>query len=256
MERRTHAVLDAARAAGVRYVDAARSYGRAEEFLASWLQSRGVAPGELTVGSKWGYRYTGDWRMDAPVQEEKDHSVAAFRRQLAETRSVLGAHLDLYQVHSATPDSAVLEDAEVLGALAELAAEGVAVGLSVSGPRQAEVVHRALALAVGGVGPFSAVQATWNLLEPSVSPALEAAHDRGWGVIVKEVLANGRLADIAGGAMAAAAALPWADVVLSGAVTPGQLRAGVRAVTGGEAAAPRPETPVEYWRRRAGLPWH
>ena len=34
MEGRAHAVLDAAHAAGVRYFDAARSYGRAEEFLA------------------------------------------------------------------------------------------------------------------------------------------------------------------------------------------------------------------------------
>ena len=34
-------MLDAAYAAGVRYVDAARSYGRAEEFLAGWLAERG-----------------------------------------------------------------------------------------------------------------------------------------------------------------------------------------------------------------------
>jgi len=33
-------VLDAARAAGIRYVDVARSYGRAEEFLARWLGER------------------------------------------------------------------------------------------------------------------------------------------------------------------------------------------------------------------------
>ena len=32
---------DAAYAAGVRYVDAARSYGLAEEFLAGWLAERG-----------------------------------------------------------------------------------------------------------------------------------------------------------------------------------------------------------------------
>src|SRR5690242_13516032 len=33
MQTRAHATLDAAWAAGVRYFDAARSYGRAEEFL-------------------------------------------------------------------------------------------------------------------------------------------------------------------------------------------------------------------------------
>src|SRR6516165_3107252 len=58
MEARAHAVLDAAWAAGVRYFDAARSYGRAEEFLGRWLAARDIAPADVTVGSKWGYTYT------------------------------------------------------------------------------------------------------------------------------------------------------------------------------------------------------
>ncbi|MEV0593263.1 aldo/keto reductase [Nonomuraea cavernae] len=62
---RSWAVLDAAWAAGVRYFDVARSYGRAEEFLAGWLRERAIAPGAVTVGSKWGYAYVGDWRTDA-----------------------------------------------------------------------------------------------------------------------------------------------------------------------------------------------
>ena len=37
MRAHAHAVLDAACDAGVRYFDAARSYGLAEEFLGSWL---------------------------------------------------------------------------------------------------------------------------------------------------------------------------------------------------------------------------
>jgi aryl-alcohol dehydrogenase-like predicted oxidoreductase len=40
MRRRTASMLDAAWDAGIRYIDVARSYGRAEEFLASWLRSR------------------------------------------------------------------------------------------------------------------------------------------------------------------------------------------------------------------------
>src|ERR687886_3041643 len=87
MERRTHEVLDTAYAAGVRYVDAARSYGRAEEFLGAGLSARGLVPGALTVGSKWGYRYTGDWRLDAEVQEVKDLSVDHLRRQFAAPRA-------------------------------------------------------------------------------------------------------------------------------------------------------------------------
>jgi hypothetical protein len=75
-------------AAGVRYVDAARSYGLAEEFLAGWLAERGHA--DVVVGSKWGYRYTGGWRLDAPVQEVKEHSLAMFTTQLAQSRALRG----------------------------------------------------------------------------------------------------------------------------------------------------------------------
>jgi aryl-alcohol dehydrogenase-like predicted oxidoreductase len=56
MRRHTYAVLDAAYDAGVREFDAARSYGRAEEFLGRWLRSR--RPEGVTVGSKWSYVYT------------------------------------------------------------------------------------------------------------------------------------------------------------------------------------------------------
>ena len=75
-----------------------------------------------------------------------------------------------------------------------LAALGVPVGLSLSGPAQSEALRRALAIEVDGRPLFSAVQATWNLLEPSVAPALGEAKAAGWTVIVKEALANGRLA--------------------------------------------------------------
>jgi hypothetical protein len=42
------------------------------------------------------------------VHETKDHSLAMFRDQLPQTTALLGAHLDLYQVHSATLESGVL----------------------------------------------------------------------------------------------------------------------------------------------------
>src|SRR5439155_14371869 len=101
LERRAHTVLDVAHDAGVRHFDAARSYGRAEEFLASWLERRGLRPGDVTIASKWGYTYTAGWRVQADQPEVKDLSVTTFRRQLAETRSLLGPWLSLYQVHSA-----------------------------------------------------------------------------------------------------------------------------------------------------------
>src|SRR5919107_976210 len=244
LRRRTHAVLDAAEAEGLRYFDAARSYGRAEEFLASWLAERGIEPGEVTVGSKWGYEYTGGWRIDAEKHEVKDLGVSALRRQLDETRGVLGEHLDLYQIHSATLESGVLEDDAVLGKLESLKETGVAVGLSVTGPRQAETIARALE-----IGAFDSVQATWNLLERSASDALARAHEAGLGVIVKEALAYGRLAAREGDAderlpavarergqtpdalaLSAALAQPWADVVLSGVATVEALHSNLSAL--------------------------
>jgi aryl-alcohol dehydrogenase-like predicted oxidoreductase len=273
MRERAWAVLDAAWAHGVRYVDAARSYGRAEEFLAGWLERRGLPAGALTVGSKWGYAYVGGWRMDADRHEVKDLGAATLRRQLAETRALLGGRLGLYQIHSATLESGVLDDSEVREELAALRASGVAVGLTVTGPGQAETIDRALA-----GGGFDAVQATWNLLERSAGAALERAHRAGLGVIVKEAVANGRLTARGGEpallaaaaergaapdaiAIAAALARPWVDVVLSGAVTAEMLASNLGALEvawDGELERrllALEEGPERYWQRRSDLPW-
>jgi aryl-alcohol dehydrogenase-like predicted oxidoreductase len=274
LARRAHAVLDAAWDAGVRYFDAARSYGLAEEFLSSWLAGRDLAGDSPVIGSKWGYTYTGRWRMDESVQESKDLSAATFRRQLAETRDLLGDRLSLFQIHSATIESGVLDDDDLLAELAALRSSGVAVGVSVTGAGQAETIDRALEL-----GLFDTVQATWNLLERSAAPALQRAHDAGLGVIVKEVVANGRLT-VHGAepallayardhalppdavAIAAAISQPWSDVVLSGAVNPEMLASNLRArelLVGG--ARPADELsklcvdPDAYWQRRSRLPW-
>ena len=242
LEARAHAVLDAAWEAGVRYFDAARSYGLAEAFLASWLTTRDHSAHAFVIGSKWGYIYTGQWRMREPVQEHKDLSVATFRRQLAETRQLLADNLGQYQIHSATIESGVFDDEELLAELAALRRSGVAIGVTVTGPGQAESIDRALE-----IGIFDTVQATWNLLERSAAPALQRARDAGLGVIVKEALANGRLTihgadpallayardrDVPPDAVAIAAAIsqPWSDVVLSGAVSPEMLASNLRAL--------------------------
>ena len=275
MADRTYAMLDAAYEAGIRYFDAARSYGRAEEFLGAWLADRGVP--DAVAGSKWGYRYTGGWKLDAEPQEVKEHSLAMFTTQLAETRALLGDRLALYQIHSLTADSGPLDDRELLAALAGLRDQGVLVGISTSGPGQADTLRRAMDATVDGQPVFSTAQVTWNLLEPSVGPAAAEAADAGWTILVKEAVANGRLApggDPAGPpaglsavaaahgvsvdaiAIAAALANPWARVVLSGAVTPGQLHAnlGALAVTG-LPGLDLAEPPADYWSARSGRPW-
>jgi aryl-alcohol dehydrogenase-like predicted oxidoreductase len=277
LRERAHKLLDAAWWLGIRYVDAARSYGRAEEFLGSWLAAHPGYRDELTIGSKWGYEYTGDWRLDAPQQERKEHSLAMFERQWAESLSALGTEPDVYLVHSLTADSTALDDSALLDRLRQLRDTGVRVGFSTSGPAQAAVIERALGLADS---PFSAVQSTWNLLEPSVGDALAAANDAKWLVVVKEVLANGRLtnrgseADAAaasaaalasedgqrldGLAIGAAVSHPWADIVLTGAVTRKQLKQNLdaRAPSLDEERLATLAVPAdEYWAARAARPW-
>ncbi|WP_238010478.1 aldo/keto reductase [Dactylosporangium sp. AC04546] len=252
LRRRSHELLDAAYAAGVRYVDVARSYGLAEEFVAGWLDGHD----DVVVGSKWGYTYVAGWQVDAPVHETKDHSPATFERQLAETRGLLGTRLDVYHIHSVTPQSPALTDRALHDRLAGLAAEGVTIGLSTSGPHQADAIRTALRVEVDGAPLFRSVQATWNPLEPSAGPALADAHAEGCHVIVKEALANGRLADRDDEAIAAALRQPWASTVLSGAATVAQLAANLRALdVTGDPARVTPEAPDVYWQHRAALAW-
>jgi aryl-alcohol dehydrogenase-like predicted oxidoreductase len=138
-------------------------------------------------------------------------------------------------------------------------------------------VRAALEVRVDGEQLFSAVQTTWNALEPSAGPALAEAAAAGLLVVVKEVLANGRLAP--GGdaaaeraatevgvpldqlALATALAQPWAGVVLSGAVTAAQVSSGASAARltldddAQRALAPLALDPVAYWDERSARDW-
>ena len=302
MEAHAHAVLEAAFDAGIRYIDAARSYGRAEDFLASWLHKRKIEPGAVTVASKWGYTYTAGWSTRATQHEVKDHSLAAFERQLAESVERLGRYLSLYQIHSVTADGKTLEDNALIDAIARLRERGIRAGLSVSGAGQDVAIRRSLEVRRDGERVFDSVQATWNLLERGAESALEDAHAAGMRVVVKESLANGRLAGGAkreagsgtgqegdekreGGiltplvaqirevaaargttiemlALAAALARPWADVVLTGAATVGQIRSNVAALAvtyDAELEAQLRSVSIaseEYWRARSSFSWN
>lgn len=279
MRQHAHTMLDAAYDAGIRYFDTARSYGRAEAFLASWLVARQLPVSAVTIGSKWGYTYTADWQIDAEHHEIKEHSIEVLKRQTAETWDTLGDYLDIYHIHSATLSTGVLENDAVLNKLADLKAKGWVVGLSLSGDKQGETLYKALEVERDGQLLFGSVQATWNLLERSAEPALKAAHEAGLGVIIKEAVANGRLtprnpipvlAETAAElnttadalAIAAVLAQPWVDVVLSGAAQLDHLHTNLKATeiswndTLEEKLRSLIEPPEQYWQTRSNLAWN
>ncbi|HJQ11351.1 MAG TPA: aldo/keto reductase [Gemmatimonadaceae bacterium] len=289
MESHAHSVLDAAYKAGVRYVDAARSYGKAEDFVASWLKRRQLDRTQITIASKWGYTYTAGWSTSAAQHEIKDHSLATFTRQLEETLQRLDGFVSIYQIHSVTAESKTLDDDALIDAIALLKEEkGIAAGLTVSGAGQAAAIRKSVEVERDGVRVFDTVQATWNLLERGAESALSDAYDAGMTVIIKEALANGRLvhgneavtaalgpalseirklADNRGVmidtlALSAALNRPWANYVLSGAATIGQIvaNAAARELTyDADLDAELREFSVgsdDYWRARSGFKWN
>jgi len=287
MEANTHQVINAAWQAGIRYFDAARSYGRGEAFLGNWLKEKEISFGEVTIGSKWGYTYTANWQVKAENHEVKEHKLPVLQRQWRESEENLSPFLKLYQIHSATLESGVLDNKEVLNQLIKLKQDGIKIGLSLSGESQKQTLQKALGIDTDGVLLFDAVQATWNVLEPSVGKELQHASDLGMGVIIKEVLANGRLTtrnqeqdfkskmdmlqsmadkyetSIDALAMAAALQQQFTDVVLSGAATVEQLQSNIKALhvdldseEADHLIEELAETPGQYWQTRKQLEWN
>ncbi|BDD12318.1 oxidoreductase (plasmid) [Fulvitalea axinellae] len=271
---------------GVRFFDTARSYGKGEAFLGHWLRTEPHVH-DITVSSKWGYVYTAEWQVEAEDHEIKRHNPEVLAQQWEESKQNLGDWLDLYQIHSATLDSGVLENQEVLDGLRKIKADGMRIGLSLGGGvKQGDTLRAAMEIKDGDVPLFDTVQATWNILESSAGNALAEAHDAGMGVILKEVMANGRLTvrneepgfaekrevlnelsekygvgpDAL--ALATAVAMPWCDVALTGASTPEQLESNLQALQIHLSTEDLgvllslKESPKAYWNTRKNMAWN
>jgi aryl-alcohol dehydrogenase-like predicted oxidoreductase len=268
------------------------SYGLAESFVSTWLQERkhlrarkgSATDRDIMLGSKWGYYYTADWAVDTGGRphEVKDHSVANLVKQTEESDTLLGSNLGLYQIHSATLESGVLEDQEVLKELEKIKlTKGWKIGLSCSGPRQGDIIKLALRKKVASDGSllFDSIQATFNLMEQGALEALVLAKEHGAEIIVKEAVANGRvlqkeiLKEVAkkynstpdAVAMAAVLVQPFQPMVLSGASNIEQLASNFKAVSLTESLSPDDvnilmkalqENSLEYWAERSRLPWN
>ena len=185
-----HQVLDFAYNNGVRYFDTARVYGDAEEFLSSWIRKQSQFNG--FVGSKWGYEYLANWEVNVDKHERKDHSAAFLKQQWVETRMNLGKNVDLYHIHSVTPDSSVLDDPTVIKELESIKKNGLEIGISTSGPEQKKTIEKFLKINEK-LKLFSFLQSTVNILEQSCIPILKEAHNQKINIIAKEVFSNGLL---------------------------------------------------------------
>ncbi|MDW3645480.1 MAG: aldo/keto reductase [Bacteroidia bacterium] len=286
MEHHAHEVLDLAWKEGIRHFDTARSYGLGELFLGNWLKNKGLPKDQVLISSKWGYTYTADWQIQAEHHEVKEHSLGVLDRQWKESQEILGEYLDLYQIHSATLESGVLENTEVLNRLAELKAQGTSIGLSTSGANQSEVLRKAMEIEVDGKPLFDSFQSTFNLLERSAGPLLQEASEAGKAIIIKEALANGRLtarnqqpefkekfqllAKISQNINTSIDALSlafilkhsWVDQVLSGAANTEHLLSNMEAAKLelseeilNELEGLK-EDPQKYWAKRKSLAWN
>lgn len=284
MCEQSFSVLDAAYAAGVRHFDTARSYGKGEVFLGNWLKERNIARDNLLISSKWGYTYTANWQIQAKKHEVKEHSLSVLQKQWLESQEVLGDYLNLYQIHSATLDSGVLDNHEVLTQLARYKDEGMKIGLSTSGVGQAETIEKALELTHNSKPLFDSIQATYNIFEISTASLLQLASDAGLFIIIKEGVANGRLTPrgkydrdknselselatslnttVDGLALAFIINQPWVDSVLSGVATVEHLDSNLNALHLSlnseqlQEIAQFTENKKSYWQTRSNLDWN
>lgn len=184
-------VLDEAYRQGVRYFDTAPGYGLAEKWLIEWLENQDDHTIELAT--KWGYTYVANFDPDAAVHEVKEHSLRKLNEQWEQSLHLL-PYLTTYQIHSATLETGVLRNSEILNRLAELRDRyDLRIGLTASGENQCAILEEAMSIEMGGRALFEVYQVTYNILDQSVGALAKQLSEQGKRLIIKEALANGRL---------------------------------------------------------------
>ncbi|MEO9570684.1 MAG: aldo/keto reductase [Polaribacter sp.] len=184
-------VLENAYNSGIRYFDTAPGYGLAEELVLEWLQTKN--DNSIIVATKWGYTYTANFDANAKVHEVKEHSLSKLNEQWNFSKQLL-PYLKVYQIHSATLETGVLENKAVLEQLYFLKREhNLKIGLTTTGINQVEVIKKALDLYIDGEQVFDLFQVTYNFLDQSLSEISEELQSQNKSIVIKEALANGRI---------------------------------------------------------------
>ena len=184
-------ILEKAYELGIRYFDTAPGYGLAEQLLLDWLEIKNDEA--IRVATKWGYTYVANFDSNAKVHEIKEHSLSKLEEQWKVSKALL-PQLKVYQIHSATLETRVLENEPILNQLAYLKNEfGLEIGITTTGANQVDVIKRALDVSIEGHSLFDAFQVTYNMLDQSLISVYDELLKLNKKVIVKEALANGRL---------------------------------------------------------------
>lgn len=191
-KKNAFSVLDEAYKLGVRYFDTAPSYGKGEAFLRTWSEARQHT--DVVFGTKWGYTYVANWELGYTGKHEvKEHSLTKLLEQWKVSEDML-PKLKYYQVHSATFESGVLENQQVLDQLYAIKKEtGMQIGISTSGANQSDVIAAALDVQINGEALLDCFQVTYNVFEQNTFGVLKEVMKQGKTVIIKEALANGRV---------------------------------------------------------------
>lgn len=184
-------VLEFAYNEGVRYFDTSPGYGMAEQIMIDWLKTK--KDNSIEVATKWGYSYVANFDPKAVIHEIKDHSLPQLLRQWEKSKELI-PYLSTYQIHSATLDTGVLDNEEVLNKLAVLKNEyQLKIGITTSGSDQVEVLKKAMDIAVNNKQIFETFQVTYNMLDQSLAEVANDMIKDGKRIIIKEALANGRV---------------------------------------------------------------
>ncbi|UAM97305.1 aldo/keto reductase [Polaribacter litorisediminis] len=190
-KKQSFAVLEAAYKSGIRYFDTAPGYGLAEELVLEWLQTKNDST--IEIATKWGYTYTANFDANATVHEVKEHSIQKLNEQWNFSKQLL-PYLKVYQIHSATLETGVLENKAVLEQLAILKkTHNLNIGLTTTGTNQVEVIKKALEVLVDGAFLFDVFQVTYNFLEQSLQEITTELNRKNKTIVIKEALANGRI---------------------------------------------------------------
>ena len=174
------ALLNTILEAGINLFDTAPAYGVSEERIGSFLRDSGRRE-RVVLATKVGEQFDergSRWAFDrASVDASIDQSLHRLGTD----------HLDIVNVHSDGNDLEIIERTDVLETLAMRRERGDVGVIGFSG-KTLEGHRRAIDHPVG----IRVLMIELNLEETSQMPILDAAADRGVGVLIKKGLASGR----------------------------------------------------------------